>query len=319
MVPMHDTPQISPEHKHVTREVVAQLPKVLLHEHLVGAAATTSAPQTPEGVEKLVRKTCAALADDGVIYAELRLNPDLHAGGGMTARQVLDAALAGLDPARVDARLILTVSRAFGRVGEIARLAVDAHGGQVAGFALTGDGEGVAVGEHGPALALLRENYVPVTIEAGLAAGVESIAEAVQAGAVRLSHGARIFEDFGVNLGGIAPGRVSSWVRDRRLALELCPTLELGSEAADELIDHPLTLLQQLGFTCTVNTGDRSVGTLTDQFMALVETFDYGLEELFDLTLRAVENSFCEQERRQELLDTRILPSYEELAEVEEE
>lgn len=319
MDPMHDAPQISPEHKHVTREVVAQLPKVLLHEHLVGGTAPADAPQTPEGVEKLVRQTCAELADDGVIYAELRLNPDLHAVGGMTARQVLDAALAGLDPTRVDARLILTVSRASGNVGDTARLTVDSHGEQVVGFALTGDGEDVAVGEHAAALALLRENYVPVTIEAGLSAGVESIAEAVQAGAVRLSHGARIFEDFGVDLGGIAPGRVSSWVRDRRLALELCPTLELGTEAADDLIDHPLTLLQQLGFTCTVNTGDRSAGTLTDQFTALVETFDYGLEELFDLTLRAVENSFCDQERRQELLDTRILPSYEELAEAGEE
>ena len=56
---------------------------------------------------------------------------------------------------------------------------------------------------------------------------------------------------------------------------------------------------------------------MTKQFLALSETFGYGLEEFFDLTVKAVENSFADQELRQHLLETVILPAYEELSDPE--
>ena len=86
----------------------------------------------------------------------------------------------------------------------------------------------------------------------------------------------------------------------------------MGSEMC--IRDSPLPLLQQLGFTCTISSGET---TLTKQFLALSETFGYGLEEFFDLTVKAVENSFADQELRQHLLETVILPAYEELSDPE--
>ena len=73
-----------------------------------------------------------------------------------------------------------------------------------------------------------------------------------------------------------------------------------------------MPLLQQLGFTCTV-AGDK----LSDVFLALSETFGYGLEEFFDLTIKAVENSFASEEDRQRLIEQEILPAYEKLADPE--
>ena len=55
----------------------------------------------------------------------------------------------------------------------------------------------------------------------------------------------------------------------------------------------------------------------SDVFLALSETFGYGLEEFFDLTIKAIENSFASEEDRQRLIEQKILPAYEELADPE--
>lgn len=303
---MHDAPQISPEHKHVDRETVAQLPKVLLHDHLdLGGAATAA------DVTAAAARAAEELAADNVVYAELRVRP---AAGDLSAAEVLDAVAAGFDEQIVvDARIIVTAHRDVDPVAQWAQVCVDALGGRVVGFDLAGPEE-KPIAPHADALRLLRENYVPVTVHAGATEGMDRIQEAVDSGAVRLGHGARIFDDFEVSLEGIGTGKVSTWVRDRGMVLELCPTQEVRSGVVEELADHPLTLLQQMGFTCTVNVGDRTVTSLTDELMRMVDAFDYGFDELFDVTVKAVNGAFCGKERREEILATRILPAYEELA-----
>ncbi|WP_394284906.1 adenosine deaminase [Corynebacterium sp.] len=303
---MHDAPQISPEHKHVDRETVAQLPKALLHDHLDLSGATTVAEVTAAAA-----RAAEELAADNVVYAELRVRP---VAGDVDAAAVLDAVAAGFDAhIVVDARIIVTADRDVDPVAQWAQVCVDKLGGRVVGFDLAGP-EDESLAPHAETLRMLRKNYVPVTVHAGATEGMDRIREAVDHGAVRLGHGARIFDDFQVSLEGIGTGAVSTWVRDRGLVLELCPTQEVRAGVVDDLADHPLTLLQQMGFACTVNVGDRSVTSLTDELMRLVETFDYGFDELFDVTVTAVNGAFCGKERREEILATRILPAYEELA-----
>ncbi|WP_156226998.1 adenosine deaminase family protein [Corynebacterium comes] len=305
---MHDTADISPDRKTVNREVLAGLPKVLIHDHLAGAPA-----QTPETLTAQVRDQLTELAADNVVYVELRISPELHTEGGLTLQEVVDCAVAGLDVPRIDARLILTAQR--GRlVSEIAELAVRNHGRKVVGFDVAGP-EVHSAGTDADAFRKLREAYVPFTMHSGPDGDIDSIAEAVQLGATRLSHAVALVDDFYIDtegFEGVLPGRVSGWVRDRHLTLEFAPTLEVHLGAAEELGDHPLTLLQQLGFTCTVNTGNRTVaGSLTDQFVALADTFGYGPEEFFDLTVNAVQGAFLTEVERQDLLERVILPAYE--------
>lgn len=305
---MHETPDISPDRKNVNREVLAGLPKVLLHDHLTGEPA-----QTPESLTAQVRGQLTELAADNVVYVELRISPELHTEGGLTLQEVVDCAVAGLDVPRIDARLILTAQR--GRlISEIAELAVRNHGRQVVGFDVAGPEEH-SLQEHADAFRQLREAYVPFTLHAGLDGGIDAIAEAVQLGAVRLGHPVGLIDDFHIDtegFEGVLPGRVSGWVRDRHIPVDFAPTLEVHLEAAEEIGDHPLTLLQQLGFTCTVSTGNRQVaGSLTEQFVVLAEAFGYGLEEFFDLTVNAVRAAFISEVERQDLLERIILPSYE--------
>ncbi len=287
--------------------MVAELPKVLLHEHLDGEPA-----QTPEALSGQVRSHLEKLVADHVAYVELRITPEEHTAGGLTLQEVIDCAVAGLDVPRIDARLIPT-ALPDGDVTAVAEVAVRNHGRHVVGFAAaTGTG---SLTRHADAFRLLRENYVPFVLHAGLHGGTDEIGEALQLGAVRLAHSVNLVDDFHIDTDGfegVLPGRVSGWVRDRHLTVDLAPTLEVDVEAVPDLAEHPLTLLQQLGFTCTVNTGRMSAaGSLSEEFSRLAEVHGYGLEEFFDLTVNAVKGAFLTEVERQELLERTILPAYE--------
>ena len=286
---------------------VTELPKVLLHDRLPGEPA-----QTPDALTAQVREHLERLAADRVVHVELRLDPASHTACGLTLQEVIDCAVAGLTVPLIDARLLPTVPR-DGDVAAVAELVVRNHGRHVAGLAVSG-GSG-SLERHADAFRLLRENYVPFVIDAGLHGGLEEIAEAIQLGAVRLGHVVGLVDDFRVDtegFEGVLPGRVSGWVRDRRLTVDLAPRLEIDADAVPDLAEHPLTLLQQLGFTCTVNTGSVSVAeSLSAEFSRLAQVHGYGLEEFFDLTVNAVRGAFLSEVERQDLLERLILPAYE--------
>ncbi|WP_210384388.1 adenosine deaminase [Corynebacterium sp. HMSC070E08] len=268
---MHDAPLISPENKDSGAEIFVGLPKVTLFAPLPTDAST------PEELRAATHAVVQALADDHVVYAELRLRPSVFP---FDAAEALAAAQEGLDVPGIDARLIAE--------GDASEAAV-----------------GVALTELSAA-EKLRADFIPWERDVD---SYEDAVAAVQAGATRLVHATDLVDDFSADLDGVRPGKASAWVRDRRIALTFAPLEELPAE---ELADHPLPLLQQLGFTCTV-AGEK----LSDVFLALSETFGYGLEEFFDLTIKAIENSFASEEDRQRLIEQKILPAYEELADPE--
>lgn len=305
MARMRHSPNVSPMNKQVTREQVAALPKVVLHDHVDTAGARGEAD-----VEAAVRRAARALADDGVVYAELRLTPELNLDA-LTLGQTVAAAERGARASEgIDVRIILTALRQGGQVAEVAEETIAAvTRGIVVGFDIAGHGAPLA--PHADTLARLRAAFVPVSIHAGAHGGVEEIAEAVRLGAVRIGHGTRIFEDFTADLDGISIGALATWVRDRALVLEMSPTLEVEMGVVDTVEDHPLPLLQQLGFTCTLNPGQ---STLSDEMMRAVQAFDYGYDELLELTRTAMDNAFAPVPVRAGIIARLIDPAYDELA-----
>jgi adenosine deaminase len=162
-------------------------------------------------------------------------------------------------------------------------------------------------------------------VHAGEAAGLDSIQSALVDGrALRLGHGVRIAEDVTVefeddeagadedesdNIGLVTLGELASWVRDRGIALEICPSSNLQTGAiagfGEGIESHPLDMLYQLGFNVTINTDNRLMSgvTLTDEFELLVETFDYDLDDLLELTLNAAEAAFLPLEEKEALVE----------------
>jgi len=55
----------------------------------------------------------------------------------------------------------------------------------------------------------------------------------------------------------LAASAEASYVRDRRIPLELCPTSNVQTGAVGSIAEHPFGLLASLGFRVTINTDNR--------------------------------------------------------------
>ena len=112
---------------------------------------------------------------------------------------------------------------------------------------------------------------------------------------------------------------MSSYIRDRRTPLELCPTSNVHTGVVDDLADHPFALLDTMHFAVTVNTDNRLVSgtTMTQEMAVLVEQFNYDLDGLFNVTQNAIEQAFIPQDLREEILNDQIIPGFEKVAGIE--
>jgi adenosine deaminase len=108
-------------------------------------------------------------------------------------------------------------------------------------------------------------------------------------------------------------GTLSEWVRDRRIALEICPTSNVHTNAfarfGSTILEHPFDMLYQLGFAVTVNTDNRLMSgtSLSREIANLGEVFGYTLDDVLQWQLNAADATFLPVEDRDEL--TRFLLS----------
>jgi adenosine deaminase len=185
----------------------------------------------------------------------------------------------------------------------------------VVGFDIAGAEKGYPPSHHLDAFHLvMRENF-HITIHAGEAFGLPSIWEALQwCGAERLGHGVRIIDDIRPSPGGGPPslGRLASYVRDRRIPLEMCPTSNVQTGAAASIKDHPIGLLRELLFRVTVNTDNRLMSgvSLSGEFHALTEAFGYGWGDIEWLTTNAMKSAFAPFDERLRIINLTIKPGF---------
>src|SRR6476660_4589237 len=66
-----------------------------LELYLAMFAHTVGVMQTPEAIERVAAECAEDLADDGVVYAEVRYAPELSTQGGLGLDEVMRAWLAG--------------------------------------------------------------------------------------------------------------------------------------------------------------------------------------------------------------------------------
>lgn len=290
---------------------------------------TIAVMQTREGLFRVAKEFVEDLADDGVVYGEVRWAPEQHLQKGLSLDEVVEAVQEGLEAGvdevtasgrQIQVGQLITAMRHADRGQEIAELAVRHRDRGAVGFDIAGAEDGFLPSRFKDAFTYLAENNFPATVHAGEAAGLESIQDALVHGrALRLGHGVRIAEDIEVefttdeenqnDVGLVTLGRLASWVRDRGIALEICPSSNLQTGAianfGNTIEDHPIDLLYQTGFRVTVNTDNRLMSgvTLTDEFELLVEAFDYDLDDLLALTLNAAEAAFLPLEEREALAD----------------
>lgn len=261
---------------------------------------TIAVLQTANALERVAYESVVDLAAEGVIHAEVRFAPELNTRGGLSLDDVLEAALAGLSRGAsdtgIDVGLIVDGMRQEHRTLEAAEAAVRWRDSGVVGFDIAGPEAGFSPAAHLEAFQVAASGGLGITIHAGEADGLESIASALhECGAQRLGHGVRIVDD----IDGDQLGPLATEVRGRRIPLEMCPRSNVDTGAATSIANHPIDRLLRLGFAVTVSCDNRLMsGTNpTDELAALVDAFGWGEDEVRTVNRNAAAAAFAPPER----------------------
>ncbi|CAM02505.1 adenosine deaminase [Saccharopolyspora erythraea NRRL 2338] len=294
-----------------------------LEEYLERFVHTVGVMQTPGAISRVAAECAEDLAADGVVYAEVRYAPELSTQRGMGLDEVVESILDGFRQGaaraaaagrRIRIGVLLCAMRQEPRAREIAELAVKYRDSGVVGFDIAGPEAGFPPTRSLDAFEYLRRENCHFTIHAGEGFGLPSIWEAIQwCGAARLGHGVRIVDDITVAEDGTARlGRLASFVRDRRIPLEMCPRSNVHTGTVPSVAEHPIALLRRLNFRVTVNTDNRlmSQTSMSREFGELVECFDYTLDDLQWFTVNAMKSAFLPFDQRLALINEVIKPGY---------
>jgi adenosine deaminase len=294
-----------------------------LERYLETFVHTVAVLQSAASLRRVAREAVEDLAADGVVYAEIRWAPELHVSAGLGLDEVVQAVLAGFrdgeaaaaaDGRTIRVGAIVTAMRHAARSREIAELAVSYRDVGVVGFDIAGAEAGFPPTRHLDAFEYLRRENFHFTIHAGEGFGLPSIWEAIQwCGADRLGHGVRIVDD--ISADGTL-GRLAQYVRDKRIPLEMCPSSNVQTGAADSIAEHPIGLLRRLHFRVTVNTDNRlmSATSMSREMGLLVDAFGYGWADLQWFTINAMKSAFIPFDDRLAIINSTIKPGYARLA-----
>ncbi|MEV0778178.1 adenosine deaminase [Streptomyces sp. NPDC050433] len=297
-----------------------------LERYLETFAHTCAVMQSRDALVRVAAECAEDLAADGVVYAEVRYAPEQHLEGGLSLEEVVEAVNEGFKEGEARARqagrrirvgALLTAMRHAARALEIAELANRYRDSGVVGFDIAGAEAGFPPTRHLDAFEFLKRENNHFTIHAGEAFGLPSIWQALQwCGADRLGHGVRIIDDIEVaDDGSVTLGRLASYVRDKRIPLELCPSSNLQTGAAASIAEHPIGLLRKLHFRATVNTDNRLMSgtSMSREFELLTEAFGYTLDDMQWFSVNAMKSAFIPFDERLAMINDVIKPGYAEL------
>ena len=297
-----------------------------LEKYLVTFDHTIAVMQTREAIMRVARECVIDLARDGVVYAEVRGAPELFTQKGLTLDQVIEATTEGFRLGMADAKAegftirvvqLLCALRQNDFANEVARKVVQYRNDGVVGFDIAGPEDGFPPSDYLEAFNYLREQNAHFTIHAGEAFGLPSIWQAIQmCGTERLGHGVRIVDDIDLSSGEPKLGLLSSYVRDRRIPLELCPTSNLQTGAAKDIHSHPIGLLEKLRFRVTLNTDNRLMSrtSMSHEMNQVVDAFDWTFEDLQRVTVNALKSAFIPFEERLAIIENIVKPGYAKIA-----
>lgn len=273
-----------------------------LEDYLLRFDVTLSVMQTAGAIERIAYELAEDAAADGVRYLEVRYAPILNIRHGLALGEVLEASLRGLRRAESDhnitGRVIVTALRGMSPEisRELANLAVAYRSRGVVGFDLAGGERGFPAENHAAAFRYAREHDLACTCHAGEGDDARSVRQAVHiCCADRIGHATRLIED----------ERLTQYVNDRRIPLEICLTSNVQTRATQRYETHPLRRYYDRGLNVVLNTDNRLMSdtTLTDEYEAAAAHLDFTFDELCNIARNGFAAAFIPWEQRLRLLD----------------
>ena len=291
-----------------------------LERYLEAFDHTIAVMQHPDALERVAYEAAVDLSADGVVYAETRFCPSFFTSMGLSEHQVIEAVASGFASGGAETGLkwgvIVAAARQFEDSMAMVRAAAAGRDSGVVAFDLAGPEALYPPTDHLAACRYARESGLRLTVhagEAGGAMGVAFIASAMDVcGAERLGYVVEIINDCLLEDGEIVKlGPVATRVRNRGIALEMCPASNMATKRLDPEA-HPLGPLYRAGFNVTLNTDNRLMSdtSMSKEFEFAQRHHGFGIDDLARTTRRSLEAAFCDFDTKVELWETLIAPAY---------
>jgi adenosine deaminase len=272
-----------------------------LEDYLKAFDITLAVMQTEDALYRTAFELGEDAARENVRLLEVRYAPMLHMKQGLKLTQIVEAVLAGLREAKRKYRIrygvILCGIRSISAEWSLrmAELCVAYKNRGVVGFDLAGAEYNFPAKDHKKAFQLILDNNVNCTAHAGEAYGPESIAQAIHyCGAHRIGHGTRLREN----------GDLLNYVNDHRIPLEVCPSSNVQTRAAESYASHPLPFYFNYGLRVTVNTDNRLVTdtTVSKELLLCHQHYGLNLDDIKEILVSGFKSAFLPYREKADLL-----------------
>lgn len=211
-----------------------------------------------EAIERLTREACEDAAAQGIRIMEFRYAPDFIAAGkpGLRFEDIHAAILRGMEAAAHS-------EMAVGLIGIVQKtLSLDdaastvdfivANADTFVGLDFA-DKDTHELQDYAPLVSRARDAGLRLTIHAGeepVAGAADEVRAAIDVlGAERIGHGIHIVND----------QSTMDYVRERDVALEICPTSNWLTSSVPTTASHPIRRLMDYGVPVTINSDDPSL------------------------------------------------------------
>jgi adenosine deaminase len=263
----------------------------------------TNALRKPEDFMLITEELGLEAAQQGTYYLEVTFSAAIHyRRKGIPFDEMIDAIAEGAAAVQqqvgVEMRFILDHVRGYppDYCQQTAEWCVQGRDKGVVALGLGGYEPDWPASLYVETIHWAQSRGLPFVPHAGEAVGPEGIWDALQFNPPRIGHGFRAVED----------ATLVDTLREREIALEICPTSNICTGCVQHWEDHPLRQLWDENVLVTINSDDPPMfnTTLLDEYRIATTKFGFTPKELARLSLNAAHSSLLPPEERLRLVET---------------
>ena len=260
---------------------------------------------SPEIIERLTFEICEdAHTQEGIRILELRYAPTFVTQGhpDLTFNSIHESILRGVRKAEAQYQMAVGLICIIQRIlpvkdaQAVTEFAID-HRDTFVGLDLADNEVGFDSKPFSPFFLKAKEAGLGITIhsgEANVPKAPRYVRDAIDyLGATRIGHGVQIYRD----------EAMMTYVKERDIVLELCPTSNWLTSAVESIERHPFKTLMDFGIRTTINTDDPGIFNidLNHEYRLLHEVHGLDMAALEKCADYAAEASFISREKKQKV------------------
>lgn len=271
-----------------------------LQEFLDLYYAGMSVLQTQQDYHELTYAYVRRVAQDNCRHVEIFFDPQGHTDRGVAFETVIDGILSGLEAGEADfgvsSHLILSFLRHLSEEDAFTTLTqAEPYLDRILGVGLDSSEMGHPPSKFARVFAKAAEKGLKLFAHAGEEGPPEYVYEALDVLKVdRIDHGNRSLED----------EALVKRLATENMVLTVCPLSNLKLCVVDDLKNHPLKIMLDLGLKATVNSDDPSYfgGYLNDNYIRTADALDLTKTDIVTLVRNGIEGAYLSEARRDLLL-----------------